>query len=290
MFSGYGLPLRCTPWGSCASRAAGLTGEAIVVAQQLLYACAAFVVALYFAALDPPAVERKETVNFAELMVSVNTAYVAPGKAKPYYLYGPWLDHAASVTLLGRDQVIVERRRLAESGGGLLRVNLTVPLGTARGLRAATIQIRCGVNVVGGCRTGALSMPVMVLNVGTLNSLAPDAKVASQSAVTFTISGTGLDVAEVFAFRTTLANPAVLPGQGAGTMQVRGLTSACGRGRIYVRDRAEGGDFYPYSPPAGLEFQLATACAPDGQQHGPAPAPCPRGLTYAAPGVCHRSG
>jgi hypothetical protein len=208
--------------------------------------------------LEAPRVKRIETLNFSNLMARVDTAYVAPGKTKEYYIYGPWMDYASQVKLLNSSQTIVEKKALYNSDGGLLRVNLTVPAGTSRGVRTATVTIACPMIPFTDCASTTRSFPVMVLGVGTLTKIEPKTAVAANQYQSFKITGTGLDNSTVFLFRTDL-RAITVTSNSATTLEFKGSTSACGTNRVRVRDVAEGGDFYAF--PGGLDISLATSCA-----------------------------
>lgn len=212
------------------------------------------VLAASFHSYAAPRVNRAETINFANLMSSVGTIYVAPGKTKEYYLYGPWLDFASKVTLLGSTQQIVEKRTLFNADGGLLRVKLTGSGG--RGITTAVITISCPPIPFTDCAPST-TFRVMVLGVGTVSSIDPADNVAPSATRSFRVRGSGLDNSTVFLFRTDLKNVAV-QGNSGGTLDFTGTTSSCGTNRVIVRDVAEGGDFYPF--PGGLDIHLSTAC------------------------------
>ena len=226
----------------------GILGRAIFV-----FTAAAFSFSSPYYALEAPKAKRFETINFANLMAPVGTPYVAPGKTKEYYVYGPWVDFADSVTFRGARQIIVERRG-AGADGGLLRVKLTGS--GARGRSNATIKIKCPPIPFTDCVNGNITFPVMVLGVGTLTRIDPDT-VDANSRRTFRIDGTGLDNATVFLFRTDLK--AIADESNSATRLTFTATSTgCGTNRVRVRDVAEGGDFYPF--PGGLDVRLTTSC------------------------------
>ncbi len=201
-----------------------------------------------------PGIRRIETVNFANLMAPVTRPYVAPGKTKEYYIYGPWLDYADRVSFLGTVQTIVEKRTVGGDDGGLLRVKLTGA--GERGLKTATIRIACPMIPFTDCVSGNVTFQVMVLGVGTLTRIDPDT-VDANDRETFTVYGTGLDNAKVFEFRsdlTGIANQA----NNETWLRFDASSTACGTNRVRVRDVAEGGDFYPF--PGGLDVRLTKAC------------------------------
>lgn len=230
-------------------------------------------------AVDAPGIRRVETQNFSNLRAPVQNVYVGPGRpAKEYFIYGPWMDYADKVTFLGSSQPIVEKKALFNADGGLLRVKLSAPAGTTRGVRNATIHISCPLIPGTDCRTGNVNLPVMVLNIGTLSGIDPRENVPVGQPVVFNITGTGLNVAEVNTFYTDLNNVQVLS-RTPGTMQIRGTPKGCGTIRVVLGDEAEGGEFYRYSP-GGLDVKLATDC---GYRPVPPPATygqCPAGKTF----------
>src|SRR5687768_3350892 len=105
---------------------------------------------------SPPSLARFETVGATNLQARVGTPYVAPGKVKEYFIYGPWMDWVGSVTLDGVPQTIVEKKALYNSDGAVLRVKLTVPPGTARGLRPLVVRVECPPIPFTDCRNVAL--------------------------------------------------------------------------------------------------------------------------------------
>jgi hypothetical protein len=206
---------------------------------------------------DDPAVRRIETVNFSNLMAPVGTPYVAPGQAKEYYFYGPWVDWADKVTFLGATQTIVEKRPFVTATEGLLRVRLSAPSGTGRGLHDLTIHISCGLGAMAGCKEGNLVRKAMVLRVGTLSSITPNSGVTVDQPTSFTIAGTGLDVASVFVFRTALANTSTTS-RTSTLFHFIGTPKGCGTNVVLLRDEAEGGDFYPYT--GALNVTTTSTC------------------------------
>jgi hypothetical protein len=224
-----------------------------------------------------PAVSRIETVNFTNLMAPVSTPYVAPGQSKEYYIYGPWVDWADKVTFLGATQTIVEKRPFVTATEGLLRVRLSAPGGTSRGLRDLTIHISCGIGALTGCKEGNLVRKAMVLRVGTVSSITPNSDVTVGQPTSFTVTGTGLDAASIFAFRTSLSNT-VTTSRTANVFHFTGTANGCGSNIVLLRDEAEGGDFYPFS--GTLSVATSTTC-------GYTPAPkvmttCANGTVYNA--------
>jgi len=193
-----------------------------------------------------PAVRRIETVNFSNLMAPVGTPFVAPGQSKEYYIYGPWVDWADKVTFLGATQTIIEKRPFVTATEGLLRVRLFAPSGTSRGLRDVTIHISCGIGALAGCKEGNLLRKAMVLRVGTVSSITPNSGVTVDQPTSFSVTGTGLDVASIFVFRTALANTATTS-RAPTLFQFTGTPKGCGTNVVLLRDEAEGGDFYPYN-------------------------------------------
>jgi hypothetical protein len=212
-----------------------------------------FSLSFAFMPFEAPRIKRKETVNFANLVASVDTVYVAPGKTKEYTLYGPWLDWANKVTLNGVEQTIVEKAAMPfTSDAARLKIRLTGS--GSRALRTATITIGCPPFT--DCQP-SLSFPVRVLSTGTLTSIDPDDGVPGLTYRHFRIVGTNLDNATVFLFRTDLTAVGNISNT-AGSLDFDGRTSSCGTNRVRVRDAAEGGDFYPF--PGGLDIQLNTTC------------------------------
>ena len=211
--------------------------------------------AVVFSAIPAQAQLRFETTNFSNLKAPVTRPYVAPGKTKEYYIYGKWVELATKVTLNNVQQVIVGRQPFATSTEGLLRVNLTVPAGTARGIQAAIVHIACPY-MLPGCAP-ALPFQVQVLRVGTATSITPNANLPVSQMGRFTITGVGLDDATVFLFRTNLTAVSNITNT-ASTLSFNGFTATCGSNLVRVRDVAEGGDFYAF--PGALNIDLATDC------------------------------
>ena len=226
---------------------------------------------------DQPGVKRIETVNFSNLQAPVTMPYVAPGKSKEYFIYGPWMDFVDMVLVAGVPQRIVEKKALFNSDGGLLRVMLTVPPGTGRGQEDLTLHINCPPIPLTDCVTKNVARKVMVLRVGTTVQITPSANVAMGQPSAFTITGTGLDVASIFAFRTMLSNTSA-PVRTAGTFQVTGTPTSCGTNVVMLRDQAEGGDFYPYQ--AALSVATTSTCGT--QPTPPVLKSCPMGTSYDA--------
>jgi hypothetical protein len=217
----------------------------------------------YFAA---PAIKRVETVNFANLMSTVGTPYVAPGKTKEYYIYGPWLDYTSEVRFLNATQTIVEKKATWDDDGALLRVKLT---GSGeRGIKTATIRISCptvpltGI-IIGDCRNVTLNLNVMVLSSGTVTRIDPDT-VEPQSRNPFHVYGTNLANATVFEFRTDLKAIDDVSGT-TSQLNFTGTSSTCGTNRVMIRDKAEGGDFYPFG---GVDVRLTKPCGYTGVSSG----------------------
>jgi hypothetical protein len=206
---------------------------------------------------EDPAVKRIETVNFSNLMAPVGTPYIAPGKSKDYYFYGPWVDWADKVTFLGASQTIVEKRPFVTATEGLLRVRLTAPSGTSRGQRDLTIHISCGIGALGGCKEGNLIRKAMVLRVGAASAITPNTDVTVGQPTSFTVTGTGLDVASIFVFRTGLSNTATTS-RSANVFHFTGTANGCGSNIVLLRDEAEGGDFYPFIGALGVA--TSTTC------------------------------
>ncbi|HEX6574437.1 MAG TPA: CARDB domain-containing protein [Gemmatimonadaceae bacterium] len=198
-------------------------------------------------------IKRKETVNFSNLVSSVETVYVAPGKTKEYTLYGPWLDFASKVTFMGSDQPITERMPLPfTSDAAKIKVKMTGS--GSRALRTATISIVCPPFT--DC-VSTHTFPVRVLSQGTISSITPDQGVAPNSNQHFRIVGTNLDNATVFLFRTDLRAVSNVSNSD-GWLEFNASTSSCGSNRVMVRDAAEGGDFYPFT--GSLDVRLSTTC------------------------------
>ena len=224
---------------------------------------------------DAPAIKRIETANFSNLQAAVGTPYIAPGKSKEYFIYGPWMDYVDKVTFLGASQTIVEKKALWNGDGGLLRVKLSAPAGTSRGLRAMTVHTSCPPVPFTDCQERTITRNVMVLRVGALSQITPNSNLAKGQATSFTITGTGLDVAVVFPFRTMLSNTSD-PVRTATTFQFTGTPMSCGTNVVLLRDEAEGGDFYPYT--GGLSVATTATCA-----YQPPPVPstfCATGTVY----------
>jgi hypothetical protein len=210
-------------------------------------------------------------------MAPVGTPYVAPGHSKEYYIYGPWVDWADKVTFLGTTQTILEKRPFVTATEGLLRVRLSAPSGTSRGLRDLTIHISCGIGALTGCKEGNLVRKAMVLRVGTTTSITPNTDITVGQPTSFTVTGTGLDVASIFVFRTALSNTATTS-RSANAFHFTGTANGCGSNVVLLRDEAEGGDFYPYS--SALSVATSSTC-------GYTPAPkvmttCANGTVYSA--------
>jgi hypothetical protein len=243
----------------------------------ILVAGAAAATLLGASRFTDPGIGHIETVNFSNLMSGVTTPYVAPGQSKEYYIYGPWVDWADKVTFLGATQTIVEKRPFVTATEGLLRVRLSAPSGTSRGKREMAIHISCGLGVLGGCKEMTLIRQVMVLRVSAANSITPNSNVVIGQPTTFTVSGSGLDVATIFTFRTGLSNTSTIT-RSPNVFQFRGTPTGCGTFRVFLRDEAEGGDFYPFS--SVFDVGTSTACG-----YTPIPKPaviCPIGTAYDA--------
>jgi hypothetical protein len=206
-------------------------------------------------AFESPRVKRIETVNFANLMAPADTVYIAPGKVKEFRLYGPWLDWTSKVTLLNVSQTILEKRPTFNSDGGLLRLNISAPSSASPGVTVAIVNIGCPPVPV-DCAP-VITFPVRIVRVGTATAITPNTNVPAGERINFTITGTNLNTATIFAFRTGLKNVTnVVP--GANTLRFSALTTSCGTNRVHVRDAGEGGDFFPY--PGGLDVRLDSAC------------------------------
>jgi hypothetical protein len=229
------------------------------------------------ARFNAPAIRRIETVNFSNLQAPVGTPYVAPGQAKEYYIYGPWVDWADKVTFMGASQTIVEKRPFVTTTDGLLRVRLSAPSGTSRGVRDMTVHISCGLGALAGCRDTNLTRHVMVLRVGTINAITPNTEVVVGQSTAFTITGTGLDVASVFTFRTMLSNTSTTS-RAPNVFQFTGTPNGCGTNVVLLRDEAEGGDFYPFN--GVLSVATSTTCGYT---------PPPKTITYCASGTVYNA-
>lgn len=224
----------------------------------------------------PPSLARFETVGATNLQARVGTPYVAPGKVKEYFIYGQWMDWASSVTLDGVPQTIVEKKALFNSDGALLRVKLTAPPGTSRGLRPLVVRIGCPPIPFTDCSNVSFTRNVMVLRVGSVSSITPSSGVTATQASPFTVSGSGLDVAALH-FRTHIRASGT-PTRSAGAFGFSG-TPVCGMNVVMLRDEAEGGDVYPYA--GVLNVYTTTQCgyqAPS-KSMGSGSA-CPAGQTY----------
>lgn len=225
----------------------------------------------------PPGIKRIETVNFSNLQAPVNKPFLAPGKSKEYFIYGPWMDYADKVTFLGATQEILEKKPLFNDDGGLLRVRLTAPAATSRGERDVTIHIGCPLIPFTDCTTKNLTRSVMVLRVGTLSQITPNSNLTLGQASPFMITGTGLEVATVFTFRTMVTNTSIAS-RSPGSFTFTGTPSSCGTNVVMLRDQAEGGDFYPYA--GTLTVSTTATCTMQ-----PAPRAlisCPTGTNYDA--------
>ena len=181
-----------------------------------------------------------------------------------------------SVTLDGVPQAIVEKKGLGNSDGAVLRVKLTVPPGTARGLHTLLVRVECPwVDFWQDCKSVTFSRNVMVLRVGSVSSITPSSGVTATQAFPFTVSGSGLDVAALH-FRTHI-KASGSPTRSAGSFGFSG-TPVCGMNVVMLRDEAEGGDVYPYS--GVLNVYTTTQCgyrAPSPVNSGSS---CPAGKVY----------
>ena len=210
-----------------------------------LSAAAAVVLAMPYHRFDTPRIKRIETVNASNLQAPVTTPYVAPGQAKEYWIYGPWVDWADAVMLGGVPQTILEKKPLFNSDGALLRVRLKVPDGAARGQIDLAVHVNCTLAPFTDCATGNLTRKVQVLRVGTVSGISPNTGVVAGTPTPFTVSGTGMDVATIYAWRTTMTNTSI-QSRTSTTLAFTGAPH-CGSSTVVIRDMAEGGDFYPYS-------------------------------------------
>ncbi|HUQ20507.1 MAG TPA: hypothetical protein VM099_12910 [Gemmatimonadaceae bacterium] len=197
-----------------------------------------------------------ETVNFSNLMAPVTRPYVAPGKMKEYFITGKWLMLVTKITIDGVDQPAPVDQRTVPNALDPLKARIKVQL-TGKGDRRIVPAI-----VTFACPPLTDCVPtrtfqVQVLRVGTLTGIDPQDNVAASQNRHFKISGTGLDDATVFLFRTDLKNITNVT-NAAGSLDFDAYTSACGTNRVTVRDVAEGGDFYPF--PGGLDVHLAQQC------------------------------
>jgi len=225
----------------------------------------------------PPSLNRFETVGATNLQARVGTAYVAPGKVKEYFIYGQWMDWASSVTLDGVPQTIVEKKALFNADGALLRVKLTVPPGTTRGIRPLVVRVSCPPIPFTDCKNVSFTRDVMVLRVGSVTSITPSSGVTATQATGFTVSGSGLDVATLH-FRTQIRASGTTT-RTAATFGFSG-TPVCGMNVVMLRDEAEGGDVYPYT--GVLNVYTTTQC---GYQPPPTTfksVSCPTGQVYDA--------
>ena len=225
----------------------------------------------------PPSLDRFETVGATNLQARVGTPFVAPGKVKEYFIYGQWLDWASSVTLDGVPQTIVEKKALFNSDGSLLRVKLTAPPGTPRGIRTLVVRVGCPPIPFTDCRNVTFSRNVMVLRVGSISSITPSSGVTATQVSPFTVSGSGLDVAALH-FRTHIKASGT-PTRSAGTFGFSG-TPMCGSNVVMLRDEAEGGDVYPYT--GTLNVQTSTQCGyqPQTRTMGTPGTICPANQTF----------
>jgi hypothetical protein len=224
----------------------------------------------------PPSLSRFETVGATNLQARVGTPYVAPGKVKEYFIYGQWMDWASSVTLDGIPQTIVEKKALFNSDGGLLRVKLTVPPGTDRGIRTLVVRVGCPPIPFTDCRNVTFSRNVMVLRVGSVSSITPSSGVTATQSFPFNVSGSGLDVAALH-FRTHIRASGT-PMRSASTFGFTG-TPVCGMNVVMLRDEAEGGDVYPYS--GVLNVYTTTQCGYQAPPRIGSPSSgCPAGQTF----------
>jgi hypothetical protein len=225
---------------------------------------------------EAPGIKRFETVGATNLVAPVGTPFVAPGKVKEYSIYGPWLDYAKSVTLDGIPQTVLEKKALWNADGALLRVKLTAPPGTSRGLHDLVVKIECPAVPFTDCRNGNLTRRIMVLRVGTITTIGPSGNIPAAQVFPFNVSGTGLDVASLH-FRTTIKPTGAAPVRSAGTFVFTGIP-VCGMNVVILRDQAEGGDVYPYT--GVLNVYTTTACGYQPVAPVNSGSSCPAGKVY----------
>jgi hypothetical protein len=209
---------------------------------------------------------------YASNRVKVSSAYVGQNGQKVFEIEKVGIGLLANASIsAGSGVTATITSTTADQGRITVRISATSSAST--GSRTATIRYPWG----------TLTFPLRVLRGGTLTSVTPSANVAINTPVTFTISGTGLDVAAIVKAKTDLANITVVS-RTATSLRIRGTPSGCGTNRIVIGDQAFGGDEFQYSP-GGLDLQLNIAC---GYRAAPAPSVyCATGYTYnASTGTC----
>jgi hypothetical protein len=137
---------------------------------------------------------------------------------------------------------------------GEVRIILSATSAAGAGVKTLSVDVKCPIIPL-DCRPGPFTFKVQVFETGPLSAINPGNIVTPNQLTRYTITGSGLDVAQILPRLTTLKNASIVS-KNFNTIVVSGINPSCGG--VDIEFFASGGsDDMPYKKSPGLTLPVA---------------------------------
>jgi hypothetical protein len=204
--------------------------------------------------LSAPRIARIDQNTRTVERQAVTVPKIGQGMTRMIWLVGPWMDYVNDVNGNGGVDGTIKSTH-GDFDNSYVQIILSAPASATPGDKTLSVDVKCPPIPFTDCTPGPFSFKVRVIETGPLTTITPNNIVAPNQQTTYTISGEGLNIAQLLPRLTTLKNAAIVS-QTANTLVVSGTNPSCGG--VDIEFTAIGGlEDIPYKKASGLSLPVA---------------------------------